>query len=108
MASQIYIVIRSIAVNTLYVLQGIIRIRNLCLSPQNIYQFVRVFHLSIISHSSNSVHTGGAQEEKYSLIDISKVGEGGLPSILEEVEISRAQYEVYEGAVVCLYICYSI
>jgi hypothetical protein len=40
---------------------------------------------------------GAADEEKYAVIDISK---GRVSRILEEVEIKRALFEVYEGAVV--------
>ncbi|KAG6854963.1 hypothetical protein C0991_009786 [Blastosporella zonata] len=38
----------------------------------------------------------GAQEEKYAVVNVTKAG----GSILEEVEISRAMFEVYEGGVV--------
>jgi hypothetical protein len=42
---------------------------------------------------------GAIDEEKYAVIDVSK-GRGSR--ILEEVEIERALYEVYEGGVVSL------
>lgn len=43
---------------------------------------------------------GAAEEEKYAVIDISK---GRASKILEEVEMKRALFEVYEGAVVSSY-----
>jgi ATP-dependent helicase YprA (DUF1998 family) len=43
----------------------------------------------------------GVEEERYTLID--KFDRGGAARIIEEVEISRALFEVYEGAVVCIY-----
>lgn len=42
--------------------------------------------------------SGGAQEEKYVVVDVSKTSN----SIIEELEISRAMFEVYEGGVVSL------
>jgi DEAD/DEAH box helicase domain-containing protein len=44
---------------------------------------------------------GGIQEEKYAVVDVTSVYLGRTPSILEEVEVSRAMFEVYEGGVVC-------
>lgn len=46
----------------------------------------------------------GAQEEKYTVIDVTKQS-GGNASIIEEVEISRALFELYEGGVVCHFNC---
>jgi hypothetical protein len=43
-------------------------------------------------------HLGGAREEHYALIDITKAGHSA--TILEEIEIFRAMFEIYEGAVV--------
>jgi DEAD/DEAH box helicase domain-containing protein len=39
---------------------------------------------------------GGAQEDLYAVMDVTK----GSTSIIEEVEISRAMFEIYEGGVV--------
>jgi hypothetical protein len=44
---------------------------------------------------------GGIQEDKYAVVDVTRVDVGRAPSILEEVEVSRAMFEVYEGGVVC-------
>jgi ATP-dependent helicase YprA (DUF1998 family) len=41
----------------------------------------------------------GAQEEKYIVVDVTKQL-GGSANIIEEVEISRALFELYEGGVV--------
>ena len=42
----------------------------------------------------------GAEEEKYVLIDITEFERGGTAKLVEEIEISRALFEVYEGGVV--------
>ena len=43
---------------------------------------------------------GGAKEDKYAVVDVTMVSTGRPASILEEVEVSRAMFEVYEGGVV--------
>jgi Distinct helicase family with a unique C-terminal domain including a metal-binding cysteine cluster len=46
-------------------------------------------------------HPGGAREEHYTLLDITKARQSDTSAtILEEVEVSRAMFEIYEGAVV--------
>ena len=36
------------------------------------------------------------------IVDVTRVGKpGGTAHILEEIELSRALFEIYEGAVVC-------
>lgn len=42
----------------------------------------------------------GVEEEKYVLIDITEFERGGSAKLVEEIEISRALFEVYEGGVV--------
>ena len=42
----------------------------------------------------------GAQEEKYTLVDVTK--SGTQLKIVEEVEVSRALFEIYEGGVVSI------
>ena len=42
----------------------------------------------------------GAEEDKYVLIDITEFERGGTAKLVEEIEISRALFEVYEGGVV--------
>ena len=42
----------------------------------------------------------GVEEEKYVLIDTTEFERGGTAKLVEEVEISRALFEVYEGGVV--------
>ena len=42
----------------------------------------------------------GVEEEKYVLIDITEFERGGNAKLVEEIEISRALFEVYEGGVV--------
>jgi DEAD/DEAH box helicase domain-containing protein len=46
----------------------------------------------------------GAQEEKYTVVDVTKQS-GGSANIIEEVEISRALFELYEGGVVRVFNC---
>lgn len=41
----------------------------------------------------------GAQEAKYSIIDITRLAKGGEAHILEEIEDSRVLFEAYEGAI---------
>ena len=40
---------------------------------------------------------GGVQEEKYAVVDVTK---DTYPVIIEETEVSRALFEIYEGGVV--------
>ena len=61
--------------------------RNISIRPPVILSFIFLF-----DHISGSV-----QEEKYAVIDITKSQSG---TILEELETSRAMFEVYEGGVV--------
>lgn len=42
----------------------------------------------------------GVEEEKYVLIDVTEFERGGNAKLVEEIEISRALFEVYEGGVV--------
>ena len=42
----------------------------------------------------------GVEEEKYTLIDTTEFELGGTAKLIEEIEISRALFEVYEGGVV--------
>ena len=42
----------------------------------------------------------GAQEEKYTVIDVTR--SGARLKIVEEVEVSRALFEIYEGGVVSI------
>lgn len=51
-------------------------------------------------YPAKHVSIRGIQEECYTLIDITRFNQGGVAKILEEVEVSRALFEVYEGGVV--------
>jgi len=46
------------------------------------------------------VNLRGVEEEKYVLVDITEFEPGGTAKLVEEIEISRALFEVYEGGVV--------
>ncbi|KAF8078143.1 P-loop containing nucleoside triphosphate hydrolase protein, partial [Lyophyllum atratum] len=57
-------------------------------------------HPKFLPFPSRYISIRGAQEEKYAVVNITKVSEpGGKGSILEEVEVSRAMFEAYEGGV---------
>ncbi|KAH9901228.1 DEAD/H helicase [Cubamyces lactineus] len=57
-------------------------------------------HPKYLPYPSRHVSIRGIEEEKYSVVDITRVGKpGGSATILEEVELSRALFEIYEGAV---------
>ena len=51
-------------------------------------------------HPAKHVNLRGVEEEKYVLIDITEFERGGTAKLVEEIEISRALFEVYEGGVV--------
>ena len=56
---------------------------------------------SYLPYPSKHVSIRGVEEEKYSVVDVTRVGKpGGSAHILEEIELSRALFEIYEGAVV--------
>ncbi|KAF8126549.1 DEAD H helicase [Boletus edulis] len=53
-------------------------------------------HPKFLPYPSRRVSIRGVEEDKYTLVDITK----DIPKILEEIEFSRALFEVYEGGVV--------
>ncbi|KAI0831138.1 DEAD/H helicase [Trametes gibbosa] len=57
-------------------------------------------HPKYLPFPSRHVSIRGAEEEKYSVVDVTRLGKsGGSATILEEIELSRALFEIYEGAV---------
>ncbi|KAF8580679.1 P-loop containing nucleoside triphosphate hydrolase protein [Ramaria rubella] len=57
-------------------------------------------HPRYMPYPAKHVAIRGVEEERYMVVDISRVGDSeGEPKVLEEVEISRALFETYEGAV---------
>ncbi|KAI0807176.1 P-loop containing nucleoside triphosphate hydrolase protein [Fomes fomentarius] len=57
-------------------------------------------HPRYLPYPSKHVSIRGIEEEKYSVVDVTKIGKpGGSAHILEEIELSRALFEIYEGAV---------
>jgi DEAD/DEAH box helicase domain-containing protein len=54
-----------------------------------------------LPYPAKHVNLRGVEEEKYVLIDITEFERGGTAKLVEEIEISRALFEVYEGGVVC-------
>ncbi|KAL1947966.1 hypothetical protein VTO73DRAFT_13690 [Trametes versicolor] len=57
-------------------------------------------HPKYLPYPSRHVSIRGIEEEKYCAVDVTRLGRpGGSATILEEIEISRALFEIYEGAV---------
>ncbi|KAA1474847.1 DEAD H helicase [Dentipellis sp. KUC8613] len=52
-----------------------------------------------LPYPAKHVSLRGAEEEAYSVIDVSNLKKGGSAQILEEIEVSRALFELYEGAI---------
>ncbi|KAI9456100.1 hypothetical protein HD554DRAFT_2317614 [Boletus coccyginus] len=52
-------------------------------------------HPKFLPYPTKYVSIRGAEDDKYTLVDITK----DVPNILEEIEFSRALFEVYEGGV---------
>ena len=57
-------------------------------------------HPKHLPHPAGAVSIRGAEEEKYAVIDIGNPEFGVRGHILEETEVSRALFELYEGAIV--------
>lgn len=57
-------------------------------------------HPRYMPFPAKHVSLRGIEEERYTVVDISRLGQpGGTAKVLEEVEVSRALFETYEGAV---------
>ncbi|KAH9951273.1 DEAD/H helicase [Amylocystis lapponica] len=57
-------------------------------------------HPKFLPFPAKHVTLRGAEEEKYSVVDVSNLGKpGGTARIIEEVEVSRALFEIYEGGI---------
>ncbi|KAF9792472.1 P-loop containing nucleoside triphosphate hydrolase protein [Thelephora terrestris] len=56
-------------------------------------------HPKFLPYPAKHVNLRGVEEEKYVLIDITEFERGGNAKLVEEIEISRALFEVYEGGV---------
>ena len=51
----------------------------------------------------------GIQEDTYTVIDYTAVMQSdGAPKMLEEIEVSRAMFEAFEGAVVSSWTCFVV
>ncbi|KAJ7074318.1 DEAD H helicase [Mycena amicta] len=53
-------------------------------------------HAKFLPFPSKFVSIRGIQEDVYTVVDVTQMGH---PHLLEEIEISRAQFEIYEGGV---------
>ncbi|KAG0706339.1 hypothetical protein DFH29DRAFT_995980 [Suillus ampliporus] len=57
-------------------------------------------HPKFLPHPARHISIRGADDDKYTVIDVTKLGlPDGVPRILEEIELSRAIFELYEGGV---------
>ncbi|KAH9048489.1 P-loop containing nucleoside triphosphate hydrolase protein [Lactarius hengduanensis] len=56
-------------------------------------------HPKHLPHPAGALSIRGAEEDKYAVIDVSSSGFGVKGRILEETEVSRALFELYEGAI---------
>lgn len=56
-------------------------------------------HPKHLPHPAGALSIRGADEEKYAVIDVSSSASGVKGRILEETEVSRALFELYEGAI---------
>lgn len=58
-------------------------------------------HPKYLPFPARHVNVRGPMEDKYLVVDITKEGrQGNAMAVLEEVEFSRALFELYEGGVV--------
>ncbi|KAG1858378.1 DEAD H helicase [Suillus subalutaceus] len=57
-------------------------------------------HPKFLPYPAKHISIRGADDDKYTIIDVTKVGlQNGVPRIIEEIELSRAIFELYEGGV---------
>ena len=53
-------------------------------------------HPRFMPYPAKHVSIRGIEEERYIVVDVSRIGQsGGEPRVLEEVEVSRALFEVW-------------
>jgi len=53
-----------------------------------------------VAFPAKHISLRGGEEEKYDVVDVTRVNKpGGRAQVLEEVEISRALFEIYEGGI---------
>ena len=58
-------------------------------------------HPRFLPYPAKYVSLRGAEDDEYCVVDVTRVGKpGGVARILEHIEVSRAWFELYEGAVV--------
>ncbi|GJJ11981.1 hypothetical protein Clacol_006219 [Clathrus columnatus] len=56
-------------------------------------------HARFLPYPAKYVSIRGVEEERYAVIDITGIDSGKEPRTLEEIELSRAIFEIYEGAI---------
>lgn len=57
-------------------------------------------HPKSLPYPAKDVSLRGVEELKYAIIDVTKLRQGGAAKIIEELEFSRALFELYEGGIV--------
>lgn len=75
---------------------------HLCAGMGRTIQLLVRFHThpKLLPHPAGALSIRGAEEEKYAVIDVGNPEFGVKGHILEETEVSRALFELYEGAIV--------
>ncbi|KAJ7093176.1 P-loop containing nucleoside triphosphate hydrolase protein [Mycena epipterygia] len=57
-------------------------------------------HPKFLPFPSKQISIRGIQEDVYTVVDVTRLSQpGGSPRLLEELEISRAMFEIYDGGV---------
>ena len=65
---------------------------------------IRVYYLmNLIRNCPYIILLGGALEEKYLVVEVRDSTVRQSTHVLEDIEFSRALFELYEGGVVCVY-----
>ena len=59
-------------------------------------------HPKFLPYPAKDVSLRGVEEQKYAIIDVTKLKQGGAAKIIEELEFSRALFELYEGGIVSI------
>ena len=63
-------------------------------------------HPKFLPHPAKHISLRGAAEDEYTVVDVTNIGKpDGSARLLEQMEASRALFELYEGAVVSVSLC---
>ncbi|KZV69057.1 DEAD/H helicase [Peniophora sp. CONT] len=56
-------------------------------------------HPKFLPYPAKDVSLRGVEEQKYAIIDVTRLRQSGTAKIIEELEFSRALFELYEGGI---------